>query len=64
MREIIREFFGFGGYKREPEGFLSFEHILFVTILMIIMTALAIFFGTRNKNKDVKVKNKVLIVSA
>ena len=64
MREIIREFFGFGGYKREPEGFLSFEHILFVTILMIIMTALAIILGKKNKNKDDKTKNKILAIAA
>ena len=64
MREIIREFFGFGGYKKEPEGFLSFEHILFVTILMIIMTALAIILGKKNKNKDDKTKNKVLAIAA
>lgn len=60
----MKEFFGFGGYQREAEGFLSWQHIVFVTSLMIIMTALAIFFGTKNKNKDVKVKNKVLIITA
>ena len=60
----MREFFGFGGYQREPEGFMSLAHILFVTSLMLIMIGLAILFGLRNKKKDEKEKNKVLIVSA
>lgn len=60
----MREFFGFGGYERPAEGFLSWQHLLFVTTLMLIMTGLAIFLGLRNKNKNEKEKNKVLIVSA
>lgn len=60
----MKEFFGFGGYIREPEGFMSWQHLLFVSILMVIMISLAIFFGIRNKNKDFKIKNKVLILSA
>ena len=39
----MREFFGFGGYQREPEGYLSWQHLLFVTTLMVIMVALAAF---------------------
>ena len=60
----MREFFGFGGYTREPEGYFSLEHILFVTSLMIIMVLLSIFFGKKNQNKDIIGKNKVLIVAA
>lgn len=60
----MKEFFGFGGYQRPAEGFLSWQHILFVSILVVIMTILAITFGKINKNKDVKTKNKVLIVAA
>lgn len=63
--EIIREFFGFGeGYKRTPEGYMSWQHILFVTSLMLIMIVLAIVLGLRNRHKDEKIKNKVLIWSA
>ena len=63
--EFLREFFGFGeGYKRTPEGYMSWQHIVFVTSLMLIMIALAIFLGLRNRNKDEKFKNKVLILSA
>lgn len=64
MLEILREFFGFGGYQREPEGFMSWQHLTFVTSLMIVMTLLAIYFGRRNKNKEDKIKNRVLIWSA
>lgn len=64
MLEILKEFFGFGGYQREPEGFMSWQHLTFVTSLMIVMTLLAIYFGRINKNKEDKIKNKVLIWAA
>jgi hypothetical protein len=60
----MKEFFGIGGCTREPEGFMSWQHLTFVTSLMIIMVALAIFLGKRNRDKDIKTKNKVLIISA
>ena len=58
------EFFGFGGYKRTPEGYMSWQHLLFVSSLMVIMIAYAIILGLKYKNKDDKSKNKVLIWSA
>ena len=60
----MKEFFGFGGYQREVEGFLSWQHLLFITLVMIVMVTLAVYLGKINKNKDEKVKNKVLIASA
>ena len=60
----MKEFFGWGGYTREAEGFLSWQHLLFVTCLMAIMIASAIFFGRRNQTKDYAQKNKALIISA
>ena len=45
--EILREFFGVGGYQREPEGYFSWQHLTFVTVLVIIMIALAIYFGIK-----------------
>ena len=60
----MKEFFGFGGYKRTPEGYMSWQHLTFVTTLMLIMVGLAIYFGLRNKNKSDKIKNKVLIIAA
>lgn len=60
----MKEFFGIGGYLREPEGYMSWQHILFVTSLMAIMTALAVVIGIRNKRADDKTKNKVLVAVA
>lgn len=62
--DAIKEFFGVGGYKREPEGFLSWQHILFVTVFIAVMVALAVIFGRRNRNKDEKTKNKVIAWAA
>lgn len=60
----MREFFGFGGFEREPEGYMSWQHLLFVTFLMAVMTALAIYFGMKNRRADVKKKNTVLVWAA
>lgn len=60
----MKEFFGFGGYERPAEGFMSWQHITFVTTLVLIMIALAVLLGLKNKDKDEKEKNKVLIISA
>lgn len=60
----IREFFGFGGYERPADGYFSWQHLVFVTILMIIMIICATVLGIKNRNKDIKEKNKVLIVAA
>ena len=62
--EAIKEFFGVGGYTREPEGFLSWQHLLFVTVFILIMIGLSVFLGLRNKGKDEKVKNKVVAWAA
>ena len=58
----MKEFFGFGGYNRDPEGFMSIEHILFVSFGIIVMIALSIILGLKYKNREDK--NKVLVVSA
>ena len=60
----MKEFFGFGGYQRIPEGYFSWQHLTFVSSLMVIMVLCAVLFGLKNKNKDEKVKNRVLIVAA
>ena len=60
----MREFFGIGGYQRTPEGAFSWQHLLFVTALMVIMVALAVWLGKRNKNSSEKQKNLVLIWAA
>ena len=66
MAEIIREFFGFGplGYVREPEGYFSWQHLTSATVFMMIMTALAVYFGLKYKKRDQQDKNRVLIYAA
>jgi len=67
----MKEFFGLdhfsGGsyhYVREAEGAWSWQHLLFVSTILILMVALAIIFGTKNKDKSYEKKNKVLIACA
>ena len=60
----MKEFFGVGGYKRAPEGAWSWQHITAVSIYVITAIVLAIYFGLKNRNKDIKTKNKVLLWSA
>lgn len=60
----MKEFFGIGGYQRTPEGFLSWQHLTFVTGLMVVMVALSWILGKRNRGRDTAAKNKVLIWAA
>ena len=60
----MKEFLGLDGYSRSPEGYMSWQHLTFVGLLMALMVFLAILLGRKNRNKDDKTKNKVLIVSA
>ena len=67
---ILKEYFGFNGadggfgYQREADGFFSFGHIAFVTSLVLIMVALAVFFGRRNRNKPFSDKLHALMAAA
>ena len=66
---FIKEFLGFSGedgvsYWREAEGAYSWQHLTFVTGLLVVMTVLAVLLGGRFKKKTDKEKNKVLIYSA
>lgn len=61
---MIKEFFGIGGYQRIPEGAYSWQHLLFVTGLMAVMVVAAVVLGRKNKNKELSVKNKVLLWTA
>ncbi len=67
----MREFFGLssdgnGGftYLREANGAWSWQHILQVSLFLILMLALAVYFGIKYKDKPLKEKNKVLVTSA
>ena len=64
----MKDFFGFGTgeypYGRPADGFLSWQHLVLVSTLVIVGVSLAIIWGKLNKNKDVRTKNKVLIWAA
>ncbi len=61
---MIKEFFGFGGYQRSAEGFLSWQHLTFVSCLMVTMVVLSILLGNKTRTMEEIKKNKVLVVSA
>ncbi len=60
----MREFFGIDGFTRTPEGYMSWQHLTFVTSLMVIMIGLAVWLGLRNKQRNDTSKNKVLVWAA
>lgn len=60
----MKEFLGFGGYARPAEGFLSWQHLLFVGLLLTVMAVLAFWLGTKNRHCTKKQKNKVMIAAA
>lgn len=60
----LGEFFGFGGYMRPAEGYMSWQHLLCVTVFNVVMVLLAVLLGKANRNKTCKQKNRVLIVTA
>lgn len=60
----MREFFGFGGYTRPADGYMSWQHLTFVTSLMVVMVLCAVVFAKKNRLKTEKDKNRVLVVTA
>ncbi len=60
----MKEFLGIGGYTRPAEGAYSWQHLLFVTVLVTGMILLAVLLGIRNRNKDFSKKNKALVWAA
>ena len=64
MKELLREFFGFGGYVRPADGAYSLKHIINVAVFVGVSLALAIFLGLRNRKRDSRKKNIPLVVSA
>lgn len=66
---FIKEFLGFSGenglsYSRTAEGAYSWQHLTFVTSLLVIMSLLAVFFGRKNRLRSEKEKNGVLVWAA
>lgn len=62
--DIIKEFFGIGGFQREAEGAYSWQHLTFVGVLLAAMVFLAVWLGIRNKKRDFSAKNRVMIWAA
>ena len=60
----MKEFLGIGGYTRPAEGFLSWQHLLFVGLLLITMVLLALYLGKKLRSSSFARKNKVMVVSA
>jgi len=60
----LGEFFGFGGYSRPAEGYMSAEHLIFVSCLTLLMIVFAVVWGLRNKHKSDRQKNHTLIAAA
>ena len=54
----MKEFLGIGGYSREPSGPYSWQHLLFVGLVLSVMVALAIIIGKIYRKKDANQKNK------
>lgn len=62
--DIIREYFGIGGYQRPAEGAYSWQHLTFVGLLIAAMIGLAVWLGLRCRHRDDRDKNRVLCWAA
>ena len=64
----MREFFGLevenGGYLREPDGYFSWQHLTFVTVICVTAILLGILLGKRNRGRSDREKNRVLVIAA
>lgn len=60
----LKEFLGFGGYQRPAEGYMSWQHLTFVTALVVLMVFSAVILGCQYRGKSAAQKNRVLIVTA
>ena len=60
----MKEFLGINGYSRSAEGFLSWQHLLFVGSLLTIMVIASVLIGKRNRLLSSEKQNLPLIISA
>ncbi len=61
--DFLRMFFGWED-NREAAGFLSWKHLLFVTVYIAIATVLAVFLAKKHKNGTEKEKLRVLKIAS
>lgn len=60
----MKEFFGFGGYQRAAEGYLSWQHLVFVTVLNVVMVIAAVALGRCMRGRDMAQRNRPLAAAA
>ena len=60
----MSEFFGWGGYSRTPEGYMSWQHLLFSTVWLIAFVLAGVFVGLWGKKQEGKLKNRPLLIAA
>jgi uncharacterized membrane protein YwaF len=60
----MKEFLGINGYSRSAEGFLSWQHLLFVGSLLTLMVIASVLIGKRNRLLSSEKQNLPLIISA
>ena len=60
----MSDFFGFGGYTRPIEGYLSWQHLVMVSTFMVAAIALGVVLGLLFRKKEYVQRNKVLIGAA
>ncbi|MCQ2354174.1 MAG: YwaF family protein [Clostridia bacterium] len=63
MKEAIKEFFRWT-CNRDPEGWFSCQHILYVSIMVSIAVSMGILLGRKNRKKGFENKLKVLKTAA
>ena len=61
--DILKEYFGWTSL-REPEGWFSPAHLIYVSIMIAVTVCLAVWLGLKQKDKDMRSKTKVLKIAA
>lgn len=60
---LIKIYFGFESDPREAEGWLSWQHLLYVTLMVALAVLLAVLLGRKYKNRSEKEKLKVVRIA-
>lgn len=60
----IGQFMGFEEDFREPEGWLSWQHLTYVTVIIAIAVLWGLWLGKRNRGKSIQEKKRPLRIAA